>query len=209
MSPLLRITLTLILVLALAVTGMVMPDRQAILASATGAVLVLLFPIWMVGNKMIKQGLQGAKNPARIDREAKQLIDIISKAFNEDGRDQIGSAAQKTIVSTMRNIKSGKIKNAGAAAKGLSAIRARQFKTARNPSEISATLARYYLLAGDKTADGERARTHQQFHRRYQGFDLGFEGLVAWCSMRNASLHVSAEKSDAFCAPEAGQLSWR
>lgn len=47
MSPLLRITLTLILVLALAVTGMVMPDRQAILASATGAVLVLLFPIWM------------------------------------------------------------------------------------------------------------------------------------------------------------------
>jgi len=88
MSPLLRITLTLILVLALAVTGMVMPDRQAILASATGAVLVLLFPIWMVGNKMIKQGLQGAKNPARIDREAKQLIDIISKAFNEDGRAQ-------------------------------------------------------------------------------------------------------------------------
>ena len=58
----------------------------------------------------------------------------------------------------MRNIKSGKIKNAGAAAKGFSAIRARQFKTARNPSEISATLARYYLLAGEKTADGERAR---------------------------------------------------
>ena len=158
MSPLLRITFTLILVLALAVAAMAIPERQDILAGAIGIVLVLLFPIWMVGNKMIKQGLQGAKNPARIDREAKQLIDIITKAFDEGGRDTIGSNTQKTIVSTMRDIKSGKIKNAGAAAKGFSAIRARKFKTARNPKEIPATLARYYLLAGDKTDDGERAR---------------------------------------------------
>ena len=102
MSPLLRITFTLILVLALAVAAMAIPERQDILAGAIGIVLVLLFPIWMVGNKMIKQGLQGAKNPARIDREAKQLIDIITKAFDEGGRDTIGSNTQKTIVSTMR-----------------------------------------------------------------------------------------------------------
>lgn len=158
MSPLLRITFTLVLLLALAVTGVLIPERQDILAGAVGVILVLLFPIWMVGNTMIKQGLQGAKNPARIDREAKQLIDIITKAFDEGGRDKIGSDAQNAIVSTMRNIKSGKIKNAGKAAKGMAAIRARKFKTARNPGEISATLARYYLLAGDKTDDGERAR---------------------------------------------------
>jgi|GEM_PF-874573 len=158
MSPMLRITFTLILVLALAVIGMIIPERQDILAGAMGGILVLLFPIWMVGNKMNKQGLQGAKNPARIDREAKLLIDSVTESFDDDGREQIGSAAQKTIVVTMRNIKSGKIKNAGKAAKDITAIRKRQFKTARNMKEISATLAKFYLLAGDKTDDGERAR---------------------------------------------------
>jgi hypothetical protein len=105
---------------------------------------------------MVKQSLQGAKNTARIDREAKLLVEAIMKNFKEDERDMIGSNAQKTIVSTMRTIKSGKIK--AAAAKGMPALRKSQFKMARNMAEFSATLARYYLLAGDKTDDGERVR---------------------------------------------------
>jgi hypothetical protein len=157
-STLLRVVVTLLLILALGVVVMIFAEQQVIVLATFAGVAVVIVLIWMLGNQMVKEAMQGANNPARIDREAKRLVELIIKNFNEDGVGKIGAEAQTTIVANMRKLKSGKIKSPAKAAKALAGVPTRKFAQTRDIDSLSATLARYYLLADDKTDDGERAR---------------------------------------------------
>jgi hypothetical protein len=153
-----RITLTLLLILMLAVAILLFPDAAMLPMIGTAAAVLLFAPIWFVGNQAARQSFQGAQNPARLDREAKQLIDVIMNSSNAVGFHEIGGKTQDTIVANMRDLKAGKIKNAHRAVKSLGAVPVSKFNATRNPARLSATLAKYYLLADDKTDDGERLR---------------------------------------------------
>ncbi|MAF47425.1 MAG: hypothetical protein QGH73_01230 [Rhodospirillales bacterium] len=159
MSLLLRIVLTLLLIVALALAVLVFqsqPTIQLILAVATVGLAIY---IWMAKKLGIKESMQGAENPARMDREAKQLIDIVLKAFNAEGADRIGKGTQGIIQNTARNIKDGKAKSEREAAMALATVPASKFEETRNVAYLAATIAKYYLLADDKTDDGARTRT--------------------------------------------------
>ena len=155
---LIRITLTLLLILLLASAILFFPAEPMLPMIATTAAVVLFAPIWFIGNQAVKESLQGAKDPARLDREAKQLIKVIMNSSNAIGFHEIRGEIQDTIVANMRDLKAGKIKNTHQVVKALGALPVSKFKSTRNTSRLSAALARYYLLADDKTDDGERVR---------------------------------------------------
>ena len=75
---LMRITLTLVLILALAGAILLFPAQPMLPMIGTAVAVVLFAPIWFVGNRAVKESMQGAENPARLDREAKQLIEVIT-----------------------------------------------------------------------------------------------------------------------------------
>ena len=77
----------------------------------TAVAVVLFAPIWFVGNRAVKESMQGAENPARLDREAKQLIEVITNTSNAVGFHTIGGETQDAIVASLRDLKAGKIKN--------------------------------------------------------------------------------------------------
>ena len=155
---LMRITLTLVLILALAGAILLFPAQPMLPMIGTAVAVVLFAPIWFVGNRAVKESMQGAENPARLDREAKQLIEVITNTSNAVGFHTIGGETQDAIVASLRDLKAGKIKIKNRAVKALTTVPVSKFKSTRNTSLLSATLARYYLLADDNTDEGERVR---------------------------------------------------
>lgn len=159
MSLLLRLGLTLLLVAALALAVLVFQSQPKIQLIIAVVMVLLIIPIWMADKLGIRESLQGAENPARLDREAKQLIDIILGKFNAEGIDRIGKETRGAIATALKNIKAGKVKSEREAAKALATVPVSKFQDTRNPSYLAATLAKYYLLAGGKTDDGKKTRT--------------------------------------------------
>ena len=108
---LMRITLTLVLILALAGAILLFPAQPMLPMIGTAVAVVLFAPIWFVGNRAVKESMQGAENLARLDREAKQLIEVITNTSNAVGFHTIGGETQDAIVASLRDLKAGKIKN--------------------------------------------------------------------------------------------------
>jgi len=154
-----RIALTLLLLAACAAALVVFVDRQPVQIGASLLAVVMIGAIWTVGSLNIKDSLRGANHPAILDKEAKSLIDMIYKNFNESGIEEIGKQTQSLIIAAMRRIKDGKIKNQEQAVLMLNPIPASQFSKARDVKFLAATIAAYYFKADDDSDFGFKTKT--------------------------------------------------
>ena len=169
MSTMARVSLAFLIVLAMIAAMFIFRGSLIPQLVSTAIGIGLIVAIWSVKKMEIKQSLQSAKHPSKIDSEVTNLVVVIKKNFKDGGVDKIGQETQAIILKTMRGIKSGKVKSAKAAAAAMIKIPPSKFGEVRDPGNLASTLANYYLLADPETDLGYK--TLQRIDNFIAGID--------------------------------------
>tara|TARA_B100000315_G_scaffold61911_1_gene56204 strand:- start:2931 stop:3452 length:522 start_codon:yes stop_codon:yes gene_type:complete len=169
MGKLLRIGLTCLIVLLLAVAIVVFKGSGVAQLISLGFAVALIIAVWLVKRMGNVQELQSQNSPQAIDRNTKKLIGIINTSFNNQGIDEIGTKTQQTIVETLKGVQTGEFKNIKHAVATLKRVPASKFHEAKDTGYLAATLAAYYILADEEEEIGFNTKT------RVDNFIAGIE----------------------------------
>ena len=169
MGTMLRIGMTCLIVLLLAVAIVVFKGSGIAQLLSLGVAVALIIAVWMVKRLGNVQELQNQNSPQAIDRNTKKLIGIINKSFNNEGIDEIGTKTQQTIVETLKGVQTGEFKPIRHAIASLKRVPASKFQEAKDTGYLAATLAAFYILADEDEEIGFNTKT------RVDNFIAGIE----------------------------------
>ncbi len=169
MGTMLRIGLTCLIVLLLAVAIVVFKASGIAQLVSLGVAVALIIAVWVVKRMGNVRELQSQNSPQAIDRNTKKLITIINKSFNNQGIDEIGTKTQQTIVETLKGVQTGEFKTIKHAVASLKRVPASKFHEAKDTGYLAATLAAFYILADEDEDIGFNTKT------RVDNFIAGIE----------------------------------
>ncbi|MDA0238508.1 MAG: hypothetical protein O3A84_00590 [Proteobacteria bacterium] len=157
MSLTVRLSLTLLIMLAFTAVASFQFGNSIVMLSTAGVGAFLLIIVWVIKPKGAEFG-GTPKRPANLDYATKKLIGIIKKKFNEDEIGEIGDSAQDIIIASVKAVNTKKMKTLSQAVDDLVTVVPARMQLEGNRIILGATLASYYLQAEDKGEDGDDTR---------------------------------------------------
>lgn len=157
MSLTVRLSLTLLIILAFTGIASFQFGNSIVMLSSAGVGVVLLIVVWVTNLKGPEFG-GTPRRPANLDHATKKLISTIKKKFTEEEIGEIGDSAQDIIIASVKAVNTKKMKNLSQAVDDLVTVAPTRMQLEDNKIVLGATLASYYLQAEDKGEDGDDTR---------------------------------------------------
>ena len=146
-----------LLALALAIVIILSSGQPKVIMGAAVTFVVLMLAVWILKSGKPKP-VQG--KPEEVIGNTRKFLKIVAKENDDKTIGKIQAQTQKTIVETIKLVKSGKMKTTKQAAQSLAIIQPEDYDKPKQIPQIANTLVALYLLADSQdTAIADDTKT--------------------------------------------------